>query len=95
MKYVAPIAKSLGIPFEDTAAMIGIMGNAGIIVAPPSGQHAAIGWDSAQIGTLGENSLSGGKNPRGVYGRNTVKPTGLSWDTGIGIGSMVTGPAYR
>lgn len=30
MKYVAPIAKSLGIPFEDTAAMIGIMGNAGI-----------------------------------------------------------------
>lgn len=30
MKYVAPIAQGLGIPFEDTAAMIGVMANAGI-----------------------------------------------------------------
>jgi len=30
MKYVAPIAEGLGIPFEDTAAMIGVMANAGI-----------------------------------------------------------------
>lgn len=67
-----------------------LMGNAGIIVAPPSGQHAAIGWDSAQIGTLGDNGLSSGRGeiPRGVYGRNTVKPAGFSWDTSVGIGSI-------
>lgn len=65
-----------------------LMGNAGIIVAPPSGQHAAIGWDSAQIGTLGENALAGGKSPRGVYGRNTVRPSGFAWDSGTGIGSI-------
>lgn len=62
-----------------------LMGNAGIIVAPPSGQHAAIGWDSAQLGTLGEN---GTKIPRGVYGRNTVNPGGITWGGGIVIDSI-------
>lgn len=30
MKYVAPISKQLGISLEDTAAMVGVLGNAGI-----------------------------------------------------------------
>lgn len=66
-----------------------LIGNHGIIVAPPSGQHAAIGWESAQLGTLGGGSgIAGDKNPRGVFGRNRVQPAGLAWDSGLGIGSI-------
>lgn len=66
-----------------------LIGNHGIIVAPPSGQHAAIGWESAQLGTLGGGSgIAGDKNPRGVFGRNRVQPAGLAWDSGLVIGSI-------
>ena len=35
MKYVAPLARAAGISFEETAAAIGIMANAGIKVLRP------------------------------------------------------------
>jgi hypothetical protein len=55
-----------------------LMGTAGIVIAPPSGQHAAIGWDSAILGSLGGGSEGDGEGKqRGVRGRNTTRPVSI------------------
>lgn len=53
-----------------------LVGNAGIIVAPPSGQHAAIGWESLVIGGKLE-----------ARGRNRVQGQGFVGQSG-GIASI-------
>lgn len=64
MKYVAPVAKSMGIEFEETAAAIGIMADAGI--------------KGSQAGTTLRGALSRIAKPTKVM-RETMDELGLSF----------------
>jgi TP901 family phage tail tape measure protein len=55
MKYAAPLAKAAGWSFEDTAAAVGFLGNAGI-----QGSMAGTGLNSV-LATLSDTSSTGGK----------------------------------